>query len=70
MITNSKKIVLNTYPTAEMREISTPTGSYYLLYNMIGELPILISYDMEKEQNAWDHAAEKIGKNMLTALEK
>jgi hypothetical protein len=66
----SKNVVTSTYPQAECREITSPSGSYYLIYDMSGLAPNMLGYDMESEAKAWDMAAEKIGQKMVTILEK
>jgi hypothetical protein len=66
----SKSVVISTYPSCECREITSPSGSYYLIYDTGGVAPNMIGYDMESEEKAWDMAAEQIGRKMVTILEK
>jgi len=66
----NKKVVMGACPQAECREIPSPSGSYYLIYDFGGLAPNMIGYDMESEEKAWDMAAEAIGKKMVSILEK
>ena len=79
----NKKIVLSSYPKAECRTISTPSGPYYMIYNMASLPPALLGYDIvmadneeaelavrASEERAWAMAAAKIGEKMLETLER
>lgn len=67
---DNRNVVLGAYPKAECKEIFTPTGSYYLIYDMESLTPDLIGYDMSNETKAWDMAADRISKLMIETLEK
>lgn len=66
----SKSISKSSYPQAECREITSPSGSYYMIYDMSGLAPNLLGYSMETEEQAWNMVAENIGQKMVTILEK
>jgi len=76
--TESKNTVIGNYPKAECREISTPSGSYYMIYDMEVTPPNLLGYNMANqsdptdqatEAKAWDMAAGIIGERMVEVLE-
>jgi hypothetical protein len=65
-----KDVVIGAYPKSECREITSPSGSYYMIYDLAGPAPNLIGMDMEKEDSAWKMARQKIGEKMVKILEK
>ena len=66
----SKDVVLATYPKAECREITSPSGPYFMIYDMGSIVQNLIGFDMESEEKAWELAATQIQTNMVRTLEK
>lgn len=66
----SKSVVMSVYPQCECREITAPSGSYYLIYDLSGVAPNMIGHDMTSEEGAWAMAARIIGEKMITVLEK
>jgi hypothetical protein len=66
----NKTVVMSSYPKAECREVTSPSGSYFMIYDLGGIAPNLIGYDMATEEKAWDMAASRIGTAMLNKLEK
>ena len=75
MIVNSKDTVLKCYPKAECREITSPSGSYYMIYDMRGVTPTLLGFDISEENDlaseakAWNMVAEKICEKVISILE-
>ena len=65
----NRDLVISIYPKAVCREISSPSGSYYMIYDMDALASDLIGYDMESEDKAWDSAIRYCGIKMLKILE-
>jgi hypothetical protein len=65
----SKNVVLSAYPKAECKEITSPSGSYYMIYDLGGIFPNMLGYSMKTEEGAWNYAATIIGDKMLSKLE-
>lgn len=72
-----KDQVLKIYPHASCKEIESPSGSYFMIYNLeplneeYKNVPKneLIGYSMENEENAWKHVIEITSKNLVSTLE-
>ena len=65
----NRDLVISIYPKAVCREISSPSGSYYMIYDMDALAPDLIGYDMESEDKAWETAASHVQHTMIRTLE-
>lgn len=70
MTVSSKDVVLGTYPEAIVREIQSPSGSYFMIYNMGAIAPDLIGFSMNSEDEAWHMASTRICDRMMVKLEK
>ena len=66
---NPRDIVLSSYPQAVCNEIAGQTSSYFLIHDIGSMRQDLIGYSMVSENDAWEHAADVIGKRMLAQLE-
>jgi hypothetical protein len=66
----NQDIVISSYPRAILREIESPSGSYFMIYDMAPIAPNLLGMDMKESEGAWKMAAENIGKRMVKTLEK
>lgn len=74
--TENKTVVIGNYPKAECREIQSPSGPYYMIYDMESTPPRLLGYNImtttesAKEDSAWGMAAEILSQKMIEVLEK